>query len=115
MADLELAPAAQQWVNSVLIWVGFGTLAGLLARSVLPGKDPAGAMTTIVIGILGSTLGLLVLTQLSRLLFASPPPNPVSPIGIICATGGAFLVFLGYRVLLACMLPEPAEKEKPKQ
>ena len=36
MPELELSPAAQQWVNVVLIWVGFGTLSGLLAMLVLP-------------------------------------------------------------------------------
>ena len=32
----ELSPVAQTWVNVVLIWVGFGSLAGLLARVILP-------------------------------------------------------------------------------
>ena len=63
MGELELSQSAQQWVNVVLIWIGFGALAGLLAKSILPGRDPAGAVATLVIGIAGSTIGLLVLTK----------------------------------------------------
>ena len=44
MAELELSELAQQWVNLVLIWVGFGALVGLLARALLPGQEPKGTM-----------------------------------------------------------------------
>ena len=39
---VELSPAAQQVVNVVLIWLGFGVLTGLLARALLPGREPRG-------------------------------------------------------------------------
>ena len=32
MPELEFSQVAQHWANVVLIWVGFGSLAGLLAR-----------------------------------------------------------------------------------
>ena len=51
MPDFELSNVAQQWINVTLIWVGFGTLAGLLARTLLPGREPQGAVGTVVIGI----------------------------------------------------------------
>lgn len=31
----------QQWANDVLVWIGFGTLVGLLAKTIMPGRDPA--------------------------------------------------------------------------
>jgi uncharacterized membrane protein YeaQ/YmgE (transglycosylase-associated protein family) len=93
MPQLDLAPSAQQWVNVVLIWVGFGTLAGLLARVVLPFRQPAGLVSTLVLGILGSLIGLLVLS----LLLGSQQLNPISPLGFLAATGGAFVLLILYR------------------
>ena len=115
MGELEFSQAAQQWVNVVLIWVGFGTVAGLLAKTVLPGKDPGGTVATMVIGIAGSTLGLLVLTRLSKGFFDSPPPNPISPLGMLSAAAGAFILLLAYRVLAACVVVDHAKEEEPKQ
>ena len=40
MPDFTLSPAAQHWIYVVLIWVGFGTLAGLLATVVFPLPPP---------------------------------------------------------------------------
>ena len=53
MPELELSQTAQHWTNIVLIWIGFGIVAGLLARLLLPGREPAGAAGTLVIGVLG--------------------------------------------------------------
>ena len=111
MGELELSQSAQQWVNVVLIWVGFGALAGLLAKSILPGRDPAGAVATLVIGIAGSTIGLLVLTQVGPHLWADGPPNPISPLGLLSATGGAFALLVVYRILVTCFVIEQQDKE----
>lgn len=97
MPEFQLSPVAQQWVNVVLIWVGFGALAGLLAKALLPLRRPTGSIPTLVLGIVGSVVGLLVLS----LIFDSDQFNPLSPIGFLAATGGAFLLLILYRVLLA--------------
>ena len=107
-----LSDAAQQWVNVVLIWIGFGTLAGLLARAILPGRDPAGAVATLVIGITGSTIGLLVLTFFYSRFWETEPANPISPLGLIAATGGAFLLLIAYRLLSACFAIEPEDTDE---
>ena len=49
-ARLALSPAAQQWINVVLIWVGFGTLVGLLATVIFPFRRPVGPFWAMVIG-----------------------------------------------------------------
>ena len=100
MDQLELSQTAQQWVNVVLIWLGFGIAAGLLARALVPGRHPVGAVATLVIGVLGSALGLLVLT----LLMHSGRFNPISPVGLLAATGGALVLLVVYRVLAACFV-----------
>ena len=42
MLDSAFSPAAQHWIIVVLIWVGFGTLVGLLASVIFPFRRPAG-------------------------------------------------------------------------
>lgn len=94
MGQLELSQAAQQWVNVVLIWIGFGTLAGLLAKALVPGREP-GAVGTILIGILGSVIGpLATVTLLGREDF-----NPISPLGLLAAIGGAVLLLSAHRLI----------------
>jgi uncharacterized membrane protein YeaQ/YmgE (transglycosylase-associated protein family) len=41
---------------SILGWILFGFVVGLLARAVMPGKDPIGLIGTTVLGILGALL-----------------------------------------------------------
>ncbi len=95
MSNLEFSEHAQHWVNVVLIWIGFGTLAGLLARAVLPMRCPSGPISTLLLGIVGSMLGLLVLS----LALGGRQPNPISPLGFLVATAGAFLLLIGYRAV----------------
>src|SRR5262249_26494630 len=57
MDQVELTAAAQQWANDVLVWIGFGTLVGLVAKAIMPGRDPGGAVATLVMGIGGVIFG----------------------------------------------------------
>lgn len=41
---------------SILGWILFGFVVGLLARAIMPGKDPIGLIGTTVLGILGALL-----------------------------------------------------------
>ena len=102
MPELEFSPAAQHWVNVVLIWIGFGTLAGLLARVILPARQPSGPVLTLLLGIVGSLIGLLALS----LLFRGRQLNPISPLGFLAATAAAFLLLILYRVGRACLSRE---------
>ncbi len=97
MTQFELAPAAQQWVNVVLIWLGFGLVSGLLAQALIPGRVPAGAMGTLLVGVVGSTLGPLVLCFALK----SPILNPISPPGLLASVGGSVVLLLGYRLVSA--------------
>jgi uncharacterized membrane protein YeaQ/YmgE (transglycosylase-associated protein family) len=42
---------------AVLGWILFGLIVGVLAKLVMPGRDPGGIIVTILIGIAGSLLG----------------------------------------------------------
>lgn len=41
----------------VLAWILFGLIAGVLAKWIMPGKDPGGIIVTILIGIAGAFVG----------------------------------------------------------
>ncbi len=85
----------QMWVHDVLAWIGFGTLVGLLARALMPGRDPGGAVITLALGIGGAVIGC----GTWALTVEGQRITPVSPIGIIVATGGAFGLLFFYRLL----------------
>jgi uncharacterized membrane protein YeaQ/YmgE (transglycosylase-associated protein family) len=47
-----------------LFWLLLGLIAGSLAKFIMPGRDPAGCIFTIFLGIVGSVLGGLIGTEL---------------------------------------------------
>jgi uncharacterized membrane protein YeaQ/YmgE (transglycosylase-associated protein family) len=47
-----------------LYWLLLGLIAGSLAKFIMPGRDPAGCIFTIFLGIVGSVLGGLIGTRL---------------------------------------------------
>lgn len=42
---------------SIFVWAAFGLVSGLIAKAIMPGKDPGGLFVTILIGIGGAVLG----------------------------------------------------------
>ncbi|WP_406012005.1 GlsB/YeaQ/YmgE family stress response membrane protein [Streptomyces sp. NBC_00984] len=41
----------------IIAWIIIGLLAGLIAKALMPGKDPGGIVITMLIGIAGGLLG----------------------------------------------------------
>ncbi|WP_395359365.1 GlsB/YeaQ/YmgE family stress response membrane protein [Streptomyces sp. YH02] len=41
----------------IIAWIILGLLAGIIAKMVMPGKDPGGFIVTTLIGIAGALLG----------------------------------------------------------
>jgi uncharacterized membrane protein YeaQ/YmgE (transglycosylase-associated protein family) len=48
----------------IFSWIIFGLIAGLLAKAIMPGKDPGGWIVTILLGIGGAIIGGFVATLL---------------------------------------------------
>ena len=46
-----------------LFWLLLGLIAGTLAKFLIPGRDPAGCIFTIVLGVVGAFVGGLIGTQ----------------------------------------------------
>ena len=41
----------------ILTWILFGLVVGIIAKLLMPGRDPGGFIITILIGIAGALLG----------------------------------------------------------
>jgi len=48
----------------LISWIVLGLIAGLIAKALMPGKDPGGCIITIIIGIVGALLGGFLSTAL---------------------------------------------------
>ncbi|HEX2489243.1 MAG TPA: GlsB/YeaQ/YmgE family stress response membrane protein [Blastocatellia bacterium] len=72
----------------------FGLIVGLIARFLMPGKDPMGLIMTSILGIVGFFLG----TFIGRTLFAKGPYYQAR--WLMSILGSLVLLFL-YRVLFA--------------
>jgi uncharacterized membrane protein YeaQ/YmgE (transglycosylase-associated protein family) len=75
----------------VLIWIVFGLVVGIVAKLVMPGRDPGGMIVTIVLGIVGALLG----GWIGRALGVYQPGQPA---GFIMAVIGAIVVLAVYRL-----------------
>jgi uncharacterized membrane protein YeaQ/YmgE (transglycosylase-associated protein family) len=95
MNNEQLLTLASQWAHDLLLWVGFGTLVGLLAKAIMPGKDPGGAIATLAMGIGGTVIGCGTLAYFVE----GQRVTPISPTGFAVATGGAFIILFFYKLL----------------
>ena len=84
------------YANLALTWIGFGTVVGLAAKAVMPGRDPGGAIATVLMGIVGTLIGCAILQYFSasgRLVV------PISVEGFAVGSGGALVLLIFYKVL----------------
>lgn len=42
---------------NLISWIVFGLIAGVIAKLLMPGKDPGGCIVTILLGIAGAVIG----------------------------------------------------------
>ncbi|MCG6156091.1 GlsB/YeaQ/YmgE family stress response membrane protein [Rubinisphaera margarita] len=102
MTQDQIMTIAEQAANEMLLWVGFGTLVGLAAKAVMPGRDPGGAVSTMIMGIGGSVIGCGVLAFFWEGLVISP----VSIVGSVVSTAGAFTLLFFYKLLSGSFFAE---------
>ena len=75
----------------ILIWIVFGLVVGVVAKFVMPGRDPGGIIVTIVLGIVGALLGGWIGRALGMY-------QPGQPAGFVMAVIGAIVVLAVYRL-----------------
>ncbi len=75
---------------SILGWMLFGLIVGIIAKLVMPGRDPGGIFVTMLIGIVGAVLGGFIGRAMGLY-------QPGEPAGFVVATLGAILLLFIYR------------------
>ena len=73
-------------------WIVFGLIVGIVAKLLMPGKDPGGFIITILLGIAGAVLG----GMLGR-VFGLYEGNEAA--GLVMSVIGAVLLLFLYRKL----------------
>ncbi len=78
----------------IISWIVFGLIAGILAKLIMPGKDPGGMIVTILIGIAGAMVGGFIST-----FFGYGDISGFDLRSLVIAIGGALVLLFGYRTL----------------
>ncbi len=78
----------------VISWIAIGIIAGILAKLIMPGRDPGGFLLTIVIGMAGAAIGGFVLRILGGVGVTG-----FNLWSIVVATLGAVILLAIYRLI----------------
>ena len=78
----------------LLSWLVLGLIVGVIAKFLMPGKDPGGFVITIILGIAGCFVGGFIG---SRIGFGTVSGFDLR--SLLIAAGGAVLLLIVYRVL----------------
>jgi uncharacterized membrane protein YeaQ/YmgE (transglycosylase-associated protein family) len=79
-------------MSGILGWIVFGLIIGVVAKLVMPGKDPGGVFVTMLLGVAGALVAGF-LGQAAGLYAAGEAA------GFITSVLGAILLLFGYRKL----------------
>ena len=78
----------------IFSWIILGLIVGIIAKFIMPGKDPGGFFITIVLGIAGAFVGGFIGSALG---FGSVTGFDIR--SLLLAVGGAILLLAIYRVI----------------
>ncbi len=107
MTETEVVEILRSSLNELLRWVGFGTLTGLAAKAIMPGRDPGGAVITMLTGIAGSVIGC----GTALFFWRDMSIDPISVKGFFAAVIGAFSLLFFYRLLSGSFFNETSDTE----
>jgi uncharacterized membrane protein YeaQ/YmgE (transglycosylase-associated protein family) len=80
---------------SLLAWIVLGLIAGLVAKALVPGRDPGGCIVTILVGIAGALVG----GWLSTLLGFGGLAGGLDLRNLVIAVLGAIVLLVLWRLL----------------
>ena len=86
----------------VLAWILFGVLVGVIAKAIMPGRDPGGVLVTIVIGIVGSLIGGFIsrnFMSYGRVNDTGDLSRPGFLVSLALAVFGSLILLAGYRLI----------------
>ncbi|HEX8653359.1 MAG TPA: GlsB/YeaQ/YmgE family stress response membrane protein [Pyrinomonadaceae bacterium] len=86
-------------IGDIISWIVVGAIAGIIAKLLMPGKDPGGCIITIVLGIVGASLA----GYLAHLLRISAETKELGDRGFFTKVGfgivGAIIILAVYRLI----------------
>ena len=87
----------------IISWIIFGLFAGVVARLLLPGKQPIGFLWTMAVGIGGAVVGGFVSTEVLEVADSDE------------LDFGSFLIAVGASVLLLALVGPFIVKSRDKE
>lgn len=75
----------------IIAWILFGLVVGIVAKFLMPGRDPGGFIITAVLGIVGAVLGGFIGQSLGFY-------REGEPAGFLMAVAGSVILLLLYRM-----------------
>ena len=85
-------------ITSLIGWIILGLIAGVIAKAIMPGRDPGGVIVTILLGIAGAVIGGFI----GRALLGYNRDGVGDPgfiMGLVLAVIGALILLAGYRLI----------------
>ena len=79
-------------MENIIGQIVFGLIIGIIAKFLMPGKDPGGFIVTAIIGMVGAVIG----TYVGRALWGGAGYEA----GWIAAIFGAIILLVGYRLVM---------------
>jgi uncharacterized membrane protein YeaQ/YmgE (transglycosylase-associated protein family) len=76
----------------ILSWILFGLVVGIIAKLLMPGRDPGGFIVTILLGVAGALLGGFVGQAMGLY-------GPGESAGWIMSILGAIVLLVLYRMM----------------
>jgi uncharacterized membrane protein YeaQ/YmgE (transglycosylase-associated protein family) len=86
----------------ILAWIVLGLIAGLIAKAIMPGRDPGGAIVTTLLGIVGAVIGGFIARGLGygrSVDSAGELSEPGFLMSVVLAVIGSIIVLAVYRLI----------------
>lgn len=77
----------------IIGWIVFGVVVGIVAKFLMPGRDPGGFVITAILGIVGALVGGFVGRSIGWY-------REGDPVGFVMAVIGSIILLALYRVTL---------------
>jgi len=87
---------------AIIAYIILGLIAGLIAKAIMPGKDPGGLIITTLLGIVGSIIGGFIGSTLlgyGRVDSIGDVSRPGFLMSLVLAVVGAIIVLAVYRLI----------------
>ncbi|MFC1408529.1 GlsB/YeaQ/YmgE family stress response membrane protein [Streptacidiphilus sp. N1-12] len=80
----------------IVAWIVLGLLAGMIAKALLPGRDPGGLLVDLILGVVGAMLGGF----LASALFHIHPLDGFFDVSTwVTAIIGAIIILVAFRAV----------------